>query len=282
MVSRTTDDYRAMAAAGITDIIEPAFWLGQPRTSAGSFRDYFASLVGWERHRASQFGIRHYCAIGLNSKEANREALAEEVMELLPEFAGKQGVVAIGEIGFDEITPLEERYFRRQIDLAREMGIPAMVHTPHRDKRRGTRLSMDICLEHGLRPDQVIIDHNNEETVREVLERGFWAGFTIYPRSKMDSRRMAEVVRAYGPERILVDSSADWGESDPLAVPRTAALMLEIGIDPDAVSMVCRGNALAAYGGEGRMSGDGSEAATPVAEPEFMGNSIRRGVPPSA
>ena len=33
MVSRTTDDYEAMRAAGIVAIIEPAFWMGQPRTS---------------------------------------------------------------------------------------------------------------------------------------------------------------------------------------------------------------------------------------------------------
>ena len=76
MSSRTTDDYQAMAAAGIVAVIEPAFWQGQLRTSAGTFRDYFASLVGWERFRASQFGIRHFCAIGLNSKEANDERLA--------------------------------------------------------------------------------------------------------------------------------------------------------------------------------------------------------------
>lgn len=65
---RTTADYEAMAAAGIVAVIEPAFWLGQPRTSAGSYVDYLSTLVGWERFRAAQFGLRHYCAIGLNSK----------------------------------------------------------------------------------------------------------------------------------------------------------------------------------------------------------------------
>ena len=68
MSSRTTDDYQAMADAGVVAVIEPAFWLGQPRTSVESFIDYYASLVGWERFRASQFGIRHYCTMGLNSK----------------------------------------------------------------------------------------------------------------------------------------------------------------------------------------------------------------------
>src|SRR5699024_12086206 len=69
------------------------------------FQDYFSSLVGWERFRAKQFGIRHYCTIGLNSKEANNVPLAEQVMELLPLYVGKEGVVAIGEIGYDDQTP---------------------------------------------------------------------------------------------------------------------------------------------------------------------------------
>jgi hypothetical protein len=79
MTSRTTDDYQALADAGVVALIEPAFWLGQPRTGLASFKDYFASLVGWERFRSSQFGIKHYCTIGLNSREANHEALAEQV-----------------------------------------------------------------------------------------------------------------------------------------------------------------------------------------------------------
>ena len=79
MVSRTTDDYQRMAAAGTVALIEPSFWQGQPRTEVGSFKDYFSTLIGFERFRASQFGIKHYCTIGLNPKEANNEKLADGV-----------------------------------------------------------------------------------------------------------------------------------------------------------------------------------------------------------
>jgi len=171
MTSRTTDDYEAMAKAGIVAIIEPAFWMGQPRTQVGSFQDYFSSLVGWEPFRASQFGIKHYCTIGLNSKEANNEALAEQVMELLPLYLHKENVVAVGEIGYDDQTPAEDKYFRQQLELAKEFDMMVQVHTPHRDKKAGTIKSMEVCLEHGLEPGNVVIDHNNEETVKEVLDR---------------------------------------------------------------------------------------------------------------
>ena len=281
MSARTTDDYEAMAAAGIVAVIEPAFWVGQPRTTVGSFQDYYASLVGWERFRASQFGIHHYCTIGLNSKEANDDALAQQVMEILPLFAAKDGVVAIGEIGFDDQTPAEEKYFRLQLELAKRLDLPVMIHTPHRDKKAGTLRSMDICLEHGLAPAQVVVDHNNEETVRTVLDRGFWAAFTLYPKTKMGSERMVEVVRGFGSERIIVDSSADWGVSDPLAVPKTARLMLERGIAEAHVHATCYANAIAAYGPSGQFA-EADWLAPPAIDQRslFEGNSVLRGQQP--
>lgn len=281
MTSRTTDDYIKMRESGIVAIIEPAFWLGQPRTSVGSFQDYFSSLIGWERFRASQFGIQHYCTIGLNSKEANNEALAEAVMEILPLYVCKEGVVAIGEIGYDDMTPAEDKYFRLQLELAKELDMVVMIHTPHRNKKAGTSLSMDVCLEHGLEPTKVVIDHNNEETVKEVLDRGFWAAFTIYPHTKMGNARMVEVVRNYGKERIIVDSSADWGVSDPLAVPKTASLMLERGIPQDWVRAVCYENALAVYGQTGQMQETDWLNPAPIDRQElFEGNSVLRGQNP--
>ena len=278
MVSRTTDDYQAMADAGIIAIIEPAFWLGQPRTGVDSFRDYYSSLIGWERFRSSQFGIKHYCTIGLNSREANNEKLAEQVMEILPLFVYKEGVVGIGEIGFDDQTPAEEKYYRLQLELAKEAGLPVQIHTPHRDKKNGTRRSMDIAIEHGLDPYSVIVDHNNEETVKEVLDRGFWAAFTIYPFTKMGNERMVEVVKQYGSERIMINSAADWGISDPLAVPKTAALMKLRGIGIEAIELVCYRNALTAFGQSGQIQESDFISVQTIDQSEkFEGNTVLRG-----
>ncbi|MBL8863316.1 MAG: TatD family hydrolase [Planctomycetes bacterium] len=281
MTSRTTDDLEAMARAGVRAIIEPAFWVGQPRTQAGSFVDYFASLVGWERFRAAQFGIAHYCAIGLNSKEANDERLAAEVLEIVPRFAFKEGVVAIGEIGYDEITPAEERAYVRQLELAREHEMVVMVHSPHRDKKRGIRRSIDVAREVGVPMQRLVIDHNNEETVQDVLEAGAWAAFTIYPHTKMGSERMVEIVRRHGPERLIVDSSADWGVSDPLSVPKTAQLMLERGIDPAWVERTTWQNALDAYAQSGQIDVEALTAAPRVDQRAlYHDNSVLRGQAP--
>ncbi|MFD2605881.1 TatD family hydrolase [Euzebyella marina] len=281
MTSRTTDDYEAMAAAGVVAIIEPSFWMGQPRTQVGSFQDYFSSLVGWERFRASQFGIQHYCTIGLNSKEANNEALAEEVIELLPLYLHKENVVAIGEIGYDDQTPAEDKYFRMQLEMAKELDMVVQVHTPHRDKKAGTIKSMEVCLEHGLDPSKVIIDHNNEETVKDVLDRGFVAAFTIYPKTKMGNERMVEVVKKFGSTNIIVDSSADWGVSDPLAVPKTASLMLKRGIAKEDVVKTCYQNALDVFGYNGKMKEEDWLNPKGINQAQlFNDNSVLRGQEP--
>jgi uncharacterized protein len=278
MISRTTDDYEAMALAGVVAVIEPAFWLGQPRTSVETYIDYLSLITGFERFRAGQFGIRHYCTVGLNPKEANNEALAEAVLEVLPRYALKDGVVAMGELGYDEQTPLEDKYLRAQIELAKEFELPIMIHTPHRDKKRGTLRTMDVLDEHGFDPGRCVIDHNNEETVEDVLNRGYWVAFSIYPSTKMGNERMVEIVRRYGPERLIVDSACDWGVSDPLAVPKTGRLMAERGISAEAIQKVSYANALAVYGLSGQMCEEHWLAPAAIDQRTFYeGNSILRG-----
>lgn len=278
MISRTTDDYQAMAKSGVVAVIEPAFWIGQPRTFVGTYIDYLSSIIGFERFRAGQFGIRHYCTVGLNSKEANNQELAEGVMEILPRFALKEGVVAIGEIGYDEQTELEDRYFRLQLELAKELDLPVMIHTPHRDKKRGTTRSMDVCEEHNMDPTKIVVDHNNEETVREVLDRGYWAAFSIYPSTKMGNERMVDILAEYGADRIMVDSACDWGISEPLGVAKTAKLALQRGIPKEQVQKVCYQNALDAYGQSGQMKEDDWLKPAPIDQRTlYEGNSILRG-----
>jgi predicted metal-dependent TIM-barrel fold hydrolase len=272
MTSRTTDDYQRMAEAGVRAVVEPAFWLGQPRTGPGSFTDYFDSLIGWEPFRASQFGIRHHATIALNPKEAN-DPRCRPVLDLLPRYLAKDGVVAVGEIGYDSMTPAEDEVFAAQLALAREHELPALVHTPHRDKARGTTRSLDVVKESGIDPGRVLLDHLNEVTVEEARDAGVWLGFSIYPDTKMSPDRMVAILRKHGPERVLVNSAADWGRSDPLLTVRTAEAMLADGFSADDVDRVLWRNPVEFYGQSGRLD----LAEQTDREATFAGNSILRG-----
>jgi predicted metal-dependent TIM-barrel fold hydrolase len=272
MTSRTTDDYERMAAAGVRALVEPAFWLGQPRTNVGSFTDYFDSLVGWEPFRASQFGIRHHCTIALNPKEAN-DPRCREVLQVLPRYLEKDGVVAVGEIGYDSMTPEEDEVFAAQLALAVAHDLPAMVHTPHRDKARGTDRTIAVVRESGIDPGRVVVDHLNEVTVARVAESGCWMGFSIYPDTKMTPSRMVSILQEHGLDRVLVNSAADWGRSDPLLTLRTGEAMLAAGFTPDDVDRVLWRNPVEFYGQSKRL--DVSDLAG--VDATFEGNSILRG-----
>ena len=286
MTSRTTDDYQRMHAAGVRAVVEPSFWLGQPRTTVGTFCDYFDALLGWEPFRASQYGIAHHATIGLNPKEAN-DARCREVLAELPRYLAKDRVVAVGELGYDSMTPEEDDVFAAQLALAVEHGLPALVHTPHRDKLAGTRRTLDVVRESGLEPGRVLVDHLNEVTVGAVAESGCWMGFSVYPDTKMDEERMVAILREHGLDRMLVNSAADWGNSDPLKTWRTGQAMLRVGFSDDDVDRVLWRNPVEFFAQSGRLElpedvnasdvGGGAGELIGASTSTYEGNSVLRG-----
>ncbi len=222
MVSRTTTDYEQMALAGCVAISEPAFWAGFDRDSVRGFYDYFRQLTEYEPARAKKFGIQHFCWICINPKEGDDPGFAREVIEIIPDFLKKPNVLGVGEIGLNKNTKNELIILEEQIDLAVKHNQLILVHTPHlEDKRKGTRIIMDALLSRGdVDPGRVLIDHVEEHTVAEVLDKGFWAGMTLYPETKCTSQRAADIIEMYGTERLWMNSACDWGISDPLAIPK--------------------------------------------------------------
>lgn len=281
MFSRTTDDYERMALAGIKGVCEPAFWLGQPRTNVGAFKDYFDTLLGWERFRANMFGIKHYCTMGLNPKEANDDRLNSGVLELLKEYVQREGVIGVGEIGYDDMTPTEEKFFQAQIELAKAHGLPILIHTPHRDKLGGVKRTLDVVKESGIDPSMVLVDHNNELTIPLVRDTGHYAGFSIYPNTKMTPERMVEIFRKFGTERMIINSAADWGINDPLLVPKTVQVMLKSGMDEEEVQRVVWDHPIGFFAQSGRISFEDFGGAKSYDRSQLHeGNSILRGQTP--
>jgi uncharacterized protein len=173
------------------------------------------------------------------------------------------------------MTPAEDEALRAQFDLAREFELPALVHTPHRDKAAGTHKTLQLVEETGVAPETVLIDHNNELTVKEVHASGCWAGFSIYPNTKMDEYRMVRILEDVGTDRIMINSACDWGVSDPLKVAKTVAAMREACFDEDDIDKVVWRNPLEFFAQSGRLIlddlGERDLAAT------FEGNTLLRG-----
>ena len=231
IASRTTDDLATMARMGCVVVGEPAFWMGYDRTGVASFYDYFRQLTEWEPKRCADHGIQHYCWIGCNAKEAENVSFAREVIAVIPEFLSRPNVLGIGEIGLNKNTRNEVTTLLELIDLGLKTNEQLLFHTPHLEhKYQGTRMILDILrADRRVDPRRICIDHCEEHTIRLALDAGYWAGITLYPTTKATPDRAADMVEIYGPERILVNASADWGPSDPTAVAQFMFVMRRRG-----------------------------------------------------
>jgi predicted metal-dependent TIM-barrel fold hydrolase len=176
----------------------------------------------------------------INPKESEDVALASDVLALIPEFLDRPNVLGLGEIGLNKNSRNELKVLEMHVDLAAKTGQMILVHTPHlEDKLKGTRLILDLLASDSrIRPERVLIDHVEEHTVRMVLDRGHWAGMTLYPISKCTPARAVDILDVHGSDRLWMNSACDWGESVPLAIPKTALEMRRRGWTADAIDQV--------------------------------------------
>lgn len=251
MLSRTTDDYTAMYHAGIRCVVEPSFWQGASRRHTGTFYDYFALSLDFEPTRSVRYGIDHYSCISVNPKEADDLPLAMETLDGMDRWLDHPRCVCVGEIGFNRITPNEEQVFQRQLEMAKAHDLPVLVHTPHdtpeTSKKDGVARILDILREFDYDPGRIVVDHNTEDTMPLTRKTDYWAGLTVYPYSKLNPRRVVDILRRWGLERVTVNSSADWGVSDPRSLPKTAEFMREQGFTDAQITRIMHDNPLAFY-----------------------------------
>ena len=257
MIARTTDDYMAMRANGIRVCVEPSFWLGENRRYAGSFFDYFRLSLEFEHTRAARYGIDHWSAIGMNPKEAENRKLADEVIDGMGEYLDHPRCVALGEIGFNNITENEEHALVRQLLMAEERKMPVVLHLPHFNKLKGIKRVLEIIKGEGLTRERIDIDHNVEETIGLALESGCYAGMTVYPYSKLSPERVSAMIKEHGHERVIVNGSADWGISDPLSLIKVVAQLRKDGFEEKVIEAITHDTPMTFY------------SASPHWEPDF-------------
>lgn len=249
MYSRTTDDYEKMSIAGIEVIVQPSFWLGSPRTNVGTFVDYWEHMISFESKRAKEFGIDHYTCISVNPKESVERPLALDALDMMmnKQFLQRERVVALGEIGYNLINDLEEEVFIKQLEICKKENLLAMIHLPHHNKLEGMN-RMQKNFENGQYDfNRILIDHNTEETIKKTLEFGAWAGLSLYPVTKLSPDRVIKILNQHGSDRIMVNSAADWGVSDPLSVPLTAREMRKNSCKKEDIEKVTFFNAYEFY-----------------------------------
>ncbi len=265
-LARTTDDFQKMYATNIRVVVEPSFWLGVDRRYAGSFFDYFQLILEFEAIRLRRFGIDHFACIGFNPKESENRDLVDEVLEGMGEYLDHERCVALGEIGLNNITENEIYSLKKQMDMARERSMLVVIHLPHFNKKEGIEIILDVIKNSGITPEKILIDHNTEETMAVARESGCYTGLTVYPYSKLNPERVSALVKEFGADKMFVSGSADWGVSNPLALPETMEFMRKEGHSDDTLKKLFFQNSMSFYSQSPNWKPDFNLEPVPVSE----------------
>ncbi len=210
--------------------------------SAKELIGHFESLVGEQSDRLWSLGIRPFVALGIHPARIPWLGV-EQVLESIPRLAVGGRVVAIGEIGLEAGGEREEQVFLQQLELAKELNLPVLVHTPEKEKLRRTRRVLTLLQESGIAAGSVLVDHASGATLRPIRELGFHAGLTVHP-SRMSDREAVRLVKKHGTEGIVLSSDAGDGVHDIVSLARTAAMLETEGLSRTVVRRVLMDNAL--------------------------------------
>jgi len=240
----------AMSQAGVGTIVSPIMLDAAKAISAETIVDLWDYLLEVQLSRAAEHYMTGYAMLCVNMASSPRDDSAR-LFTLLPSYLTRAGVVAIGEVGFEPYSRTcpdlgqQATWIRRQLEISRDTGTPIVIHTPNppEDKRQYTERVLDLCRVVQIPMTQVAIDHGAPANARLALEAGAYLGISVQPFRGMTPEGAAELVRTYGPHRIMLNSDCSPLHSDPLAVPKTVYALRRHGVPDATIEAVSRRNA---------------------------------------
>ncbi|MEI6100422.1 MAG: TatD family hydrolase [Eubacteriales bacterium] len=161
--------------------------------------------------RLAEANRRVYAAVGIHPHSANE--YTPQVEEEIKRFAQSSKVVAIGEVGLDfhyDFSPrdVQERVFAAQINLARELDLPIIVHS-----REASEATFNLLCGAGVRGELHCYSGSAEMAIRYV-ESGFYIAFGGSVTFK-NARKVVEAAQAVPMERLLIETDCPYLAPEP-------------------------------------------------------------------
>jgi predicted metal-dependent TIM-barrel fold hydrolase len=238
-------DLETLRQFGLAGALLVADGTAHPATAAG-LRKHFDALLERELPRFERAGLAVRVALGVHPASLPRRGL-EEVLAALPAYFATGKVAALGQLGLLRGDEAEIEALLEQLALADEYRLAALVSAPARDTERLTRRLLSVLRDANVLPGRVLIDGATGRTVRGILELGFHAGLTLHP-AFVSVERAVTLVRALGPERLVLDSAAGDGASDILSLARAAHRLRAAKLSGSVIARVTGRTAAALLG----------------------------------
>lgn len=236
--ARSGEDLKDMYLAGIDSAITCSYYPYKiPHEIV--LLNHLNRILELDTSRAKEYGLDLKVALGIHPTNSNVNP--EKIFEKLYEWVESKQIVAIGEIGLEDLTDSEIDIFKRQLDIASETKSKVIIHTPRKNKRDVLKVIMDIVPQH-IDESQAVIDHVNPQVVGDVIDTGCMLGLTVQPQ-KMDKFEAISILDEYGFDRFLLNSDISNKQSDPLSVPKTVRELIRQGYKRSEIEKVESKNA---------------------------------------
>ncbi len=190
-----------------------------------------------------------YASVGIHPHDA--KDASEQVLKKIRELLEYKKVVAIGETGLDyhyDHSPrdVQKEVFRRHLALAKERGLPVVVHS-----REAKEDTLEILGEAGITKGVLHCFSGDMDMAERVMEMGLYISMAG-PVTFRNARGLVEVARQIPDDYLLVETDAPYLTPEPLRGRRnepscmvyTVARLAELrGVSPDDIARITTVNA---------------------------------------
>ena len=240
--SRSSEDFRDMYLAGIDTAITCSFY--PYKANEEILLNHLNRILEFDTKRAAKYGLDLKVALGIHP--TNSIENPERTFEQLYSWIENRQIVAIGEIGLEDLTDIEIDLFKKQLAIADETDSKVIIHTPRRNKPEVLKVILDIVPQY-LDERQAVIDHINRDIIGDVIDKGYMLGLTVQPQ-KLDVAGAIDILDEFGFDRFFLDSDMSNNPSDHLSVPKTVRELTRLGYKQSEIEKVSEKNAKKYYG----------------------------------
>ena len=155
--ARSSDDFELMFHSGIVTAITCSYYPYRiPHEMI--LLNHLNRILELDTARARQYGLDLKVALGIHP--TNSSINPESIFKQLYRWIDEKQIVAIGEIGLEDLTESEIDIFKKQLDIASETDSKVIIHTPRKNKPEVLKVILDIIPQH-IDEKQAVIDHIN-------------------------------------------------------------------------------------------------------------------------
>jgi len=236
--ARSGEDFKEMYLAGIDCAITCSYYPYKiPNDTV--LLNHLNRILELDTKRALEHGLDLKVALGIHPTNSNVKP--DIIFENLYKWIESGQIIAIGEIGLEDLTKNEIDIFKQQLDIASETDSKVIIHTPRKNKQEVLKVILDILPQH-INENHAVIDHINPNVIEEVIDTDCMLGLTVQPQ-KMDKFEAISILDKYGFDKFVINSDISNKPSDPLSVPKTIRELKKQGYKQSEIDKVSHRNA---------------------------------------